>query len=142
MNPYGYGLHVHVIEYLRSDWIRNVIQEFQSPSFRTENMMQFEALLFIGLVVAGSLARRWRIVETLWIVYFAYMSLSSVRHVPVYVTVVIPVIAAELSGWWEAWTNHLSKQSLVGILNQMAADFVTSFRRSSAWPFLAIGAAY
>src|ERR1700723_3722490 len=26
VNPYGYGLHVHVVEYLRSDWIRNVIQ--------------------------------------------------------------------------------------------------------------------
>ncbi|MGD1091649.1 MAG: hypothetical protein ABSB35_06600 [Bryobacteraceae bacterium] len=139
VNPYGYGLHVHVVEYLRSDWIRNVIQEFQSPSFRTENMMQFEALLFIGLVVAGSLARRWRIVETLWIVYFAYMSLSSVRHVPVFVAVTTPVIAAELSGWWELWTRSLSKKSLIGILNQMAGDSMAGFRRSSSLPFLAVG---
>ena len=29
----GIRLHLHVAEYLRSDWIRNVIQEFQSPSF-------------------------------------------------------------------------------------------------------------
>ena len=31
VNPYGWNLHRHVAEYLRSDWIRNVIQEFQSP---------------------------------------------------------------------------------------------------------------
>ena len=37
---------------LRSDWIRNVIQEFHSPSFRSENMLQFEALLLLGLIVA------------------------------------------------------------------------------------------
>ena len=46
VNPYGIRVAQHVIEYLRSDWIRNVIQEFQSPSFRNENMLQFEALLF------------------------------------------------------------------------------------------------
>ena len=35
-----------------------MIQEFQSPSFRSENMLQFEALLLAGLIVAGSLLRR------------------------------------------------------------------------------------
>src|SRR5271156_6094055 len=92
VNPYGYRLHQHVGEYLRSDWIRSVIQEFQSPSFRNENMMQFEGLLLVGLMVAGLLLRRGRIVEALWIVYFAHMSLSSVRHVPIFVTVVAPII--------------------------------------------------
>ena len=58
VNPYGYGCIVHVVEYLRSDWIRNVIQEFQSPSFRNENMLQFEALLLVGLIAAGLLFRR------------------------------------------------------------------------------------
>ena len=82
VNPYGWNLHRHVIEYLRSDWIRNVIQEFQSPSFRSENMLQFEALLLIGLIVAGAQFRRWKIVEGLWIVFWAHMALGSVRHAP------------------------------------------------------------
>nr|MDP9115165.1 hypothetical protein [Acidobacteriota bacterium] len=54
VNPYGWGLHAHVIQYLRSDWIGKVVQEFQSPVFRGENMLQFEALLFIGLIAAGA----------------------------------------------------------------------------------------
>jgi hypothetical protein len=83
MNPYGWGLHKHVVEYLRSDWIRNVIQEFQSPSFRNENMMQFEVLLFAGLIAVGSLVRKKRIVEPLWVLFLAYEALSSGRHVPV-----------------------------------------------------------
>ena len=69
VNPYGYGLHRHVLEYLRSDWIRNVVQEFQSPSFRNESMLQFEGLLFVGLMTAGALLRRRQVVEGLWILF-------------------------------------------------------------------------
>src|SRR2546423_1510573 len=60
VNPYGIGLHRHLSEYLRSDWIKNAIQEFQSPSFRSETMLQFEGLLFLGLVAASALVRRRR----------------------------------------------------------------------------------
>ena len=141
VNPYGYHLHQHVIEYLRSDWIRNVIQEFQSPSFRNENMLQFEGLLFIGLMVAGLLFRRGRVVEGLWIILFANMSLSSVRHVPVYVTVTVPIIAAEMAEWWRTWTANATKSSLPGIINAMAADSIRQFRRTSAWPVMCGGCA-
>ena len=139
INPYGYHLHVHVAQYLRSDWIRNTIQEFQSPTFRSENLLQFEALMLIGLVATGLLLRRRRVVEGLWIVYFAHMSLESVRHVPIFVTVCAPVIAAEISEWWKAWTGGAKKSSLFGIVNQMSGDLAPSFLRISAWPFLLVG---
>ncbi|HTB14712.1 MAG TPA: hypothetical protein VK752_24235 [Bryobacteraceae bacterium] len=139
INPYGYRLHQHVAEYLRSDWIRNTIQEFQSPIFRSENVLQFEALMLVGLIATGLLFRRGRIVEGLWIVYFAHMSLGSVRHVPIFVTVCAPVIAAELSDWWRAWTAGAKKSSLAGIVNQMSGDLESSFLRVSAWPFLLVG---
>ncbi len=138
VNPYGWGLHQHVVEYLRSDWIRNVVQEFQSPSFRGEGMLQFEALLFTGLIAAGSLLRRRKIVEGLWILFFAYLSLSSVRHVPVFVAVTIPLIAGEVAGWWNAWSKNATKNSVLGILNAMGADSAAGFRRTSAWPALVI----
>ncbi len=136
VNPYGWGLHQHIIDYLQSDWIRNVIQEFQSPTFRSENMLQFEALLFVGLMASGALFRRKRVAEGMWILFFAYLSLSSVRHVPVFVAVTLPLLAAEVASWWQSFTQHASPGSLPGILNQMAADSVSGFRRSSAWPAL------
>lgn len=138
VNPYGWNLHRHVVEYLRSDWIRNVIQEFQSPSFRSENMLQFEALLLIGLIVAGAQFRRWKIVEGLWIVFWAHMALGSVRHAPLFVAVSAPIIASQLSDWWNQWTAHAKKSSLLGILNLMAADALKGFRRTSAWPAAAV----
>jgi hypothetical protein len=138
LNPYGYRLHIHLAGYLSSDWIRSVVQEFHSPSFRNENMMQFEALLLAGLIIAGALFRRRRVVEGLWIVFFAHLSLGSARHVPVYVAVVGPVIAAGIADWWHTLTRSASQGSLTGIVNQMAADSLAGFRRTSVWPVMVV----
>lgn len=134
VNPYGWNLHKHVIEYLRSDWIKTVVQEFQSPSFRNENMLQFEVLLLVGVIVAGALIRQRRVVEALWILFWAHMSLTSVRHAPIFVTVTAPILASEISAWWTTATAGAGKASLVGIVNQMAADSLPAFRRSSLIP--------
>lgn len=135
VNPYGWHLHAHVFEYLRSNWIRDVVQEFQSPSFRSESMLQYELLLVAGLMTGAILLRRRRVVEALWIVFWAHMSLGSVRHVPVFVAVCGPVIALELGALWTDWSVRASKSSLVGILNEMAADTAAGFRRTSLLPW-------
>jgi hypothetical protein len=138
INPYGWELHRHVIEYLRSDWIRKVVQEFQSPSFRDENMLQFEALLFIGLITAGARLRRGQVIDGLWILALGYMSLSSVRHVPIFVTVASPMIAAEMTSWWKDWVGNSSSGSALGILNQMGREIVPGFQRYTVWMAVAV----
>jgi len=140
INPYGWELHKHVIQYLRSDWIRKVVQEFQSPSFRDENMLQFEALLFIGLITAGARLRRGLVIDGLWILALGYMSLSSVRHVPIFVTVAGPMIAVEMTSWWKSWVGASPKQSALGILNQMGRDIVPGFQRFTIWMVVAVAA--
>jgi hypothetical protein len=140
VNPYGWGLHRHVVEYLRSDWIRKIVQEFQSPTFRDENMLQFEALLFIGLIAAGACFRRAKVTEGLWILFLAYLSLSSVRHVPIFVTAVGPLIALELTSWWQGCASGATKNSALGILNQMGTDLLPGFQRTSAWCVIAVAA--
>jgi hypothetical protein len=57
-----------------------------------------------------------------------------VRHAPVFIAVCAPLIAANVSDWYRAWTAGVSKASLPGILNQMAADAMKGFRRTSLWP--------
>jgi hypothetical protein len=133
-NPYGAGLHVHIFEYLRSDWIKNLIQEFQAPTFRSEGQLQFEALLVAGLILTGFLLSKRRITEALWIVFLAHSSLTSVRHAPLYAAAVAPIVAAELSGWWKSWAGDLHKTSVFRILHQLGEDLGPSFRHSSIWP--------
>ena len=65
VNPYGWRLHAHIVEYLRSSWILDHVQEFQSPNIRSENMVVFAVLLLaaaaLALRASGSKARwHWR----------------------------------------------------------------------------------
>ena len=138
INPYGYGLHLHLIEYLRSDWIRNIVQEFQAPTFRAENVRQFEILLFAGLITAAFLLRRKQISGALWIVTFAHMALTSVRHVAIYVTVAAPLIAAEVTGWWTSMMLKAKPRSIPRIFDDLAQELRPAFLRTSILPAVAV----
>ncbi|HSW51549.1 MAG TPA: hypothetical protein VLH09_15290, partial [Bryobacteraceae bacterium] len=137
-NPYGFGLHRHVWSYLRSDWIRNAVDEFQSPKFRSENLLHFELLLVAALVLTGWLASRRRIADGLLVLVWAHLALGSVRHVPLFVLLTAPMVAAEASGLWERWASRRSARSLGRILWQSGQDLGAGFRRPSAWSALAV----
>jgi hypothetical protein len=138
VNPYGIQLHLHIIEYLRADWIKNMVQEFQAPTFRSEGQLQFEALLLAGLIAIGFLVRKKMYVEALWILFLAHSSLISVRHAPLFATVAAPLIACELSAWWQAGVEGLKKSSAWRILYQLGIDLAPGFRRTSVWPVVVI----
>lgn len=136
VNPYGIQLHIHIYEYLRADWIKDIVQEFQAPTFRSEGQFQYEVLLLAGLIVIGFLLRRRMFVEALWILFLAHSSLTSVRHAPLYAAVAAPLIAWEISEWWRAGIVGLKKSSAGRILYQMGSDLAPGFRRTSIWPVL------
>jgi hypothetical protein len=133
LNPYGIELHRHIAAYLRSDWIRNVIQEFQSPSFRGENILQFEALLLLSLLAAAEMLRRRQVTEALWILLWAHLTLGSARHIPVFAAVAGPLVASELARWWKWAVERVSRRSVLGTLDQICQDLSAGFRRTSLW---------
>jgi hypothetical protein len=137
-NPYGIGLHRHILSYLQSGWIRQAVDEFQSPVFRSENSLHFEILLFAGLMAVVSLVRRGRAGEALLTVAWAHAALVSARNVPLYAIVVCPVVAAEASHWWNAWVTGRPRRSIAAIVDRMAAEFAAGARRTSVWPAVAL----
>jgi hypothetical protein len=136
LNPFGIELHRHIIAYLRSDWIKTAVNEFQSPSFRAENILQYEVLLLLGVAVAGWLLLRRRIVEALWILIWAHFSLSAARHIPIYVIFAGPIIAMELTRLWDRMSATAKPSSVTGILDRLGRDLNPGFRRLSVWPLL------
>lgn len=138
VNPYGIQLHIHIAAYLQSDWIRNTIQEFQSPVFRSESMLQFEMFLLVGLAASGFLLVRRQYREALWIGYFAHASLASSRHVPLYVILATPLIASEVTLWWRRWTAGRDRKSTLRILDEFSADLGMKLGWTSLWCLLAI----
>jgi hypothetical protein len=140
LNPYGPAWHVHVARYLNSDWIRNVVMEFRSPSFRTENQLQFEALLLGGLLVAGWRLAQGRIQESVPVVLWAHLALGSVRHAPLYALVAAPVVASALSELWEKWEAKAGRGSVAAVLGAVARDFGASRGRLTPWAAAGVAA--
>jgi hypothetical protein len=132
-NPYGIRLHQHVGEYLQSDFIRKIVQEFQSPQFRSESALHYELVLVSGLLFAGLLLSRRCFPEAFVVVYFAHMSLMSARHVPLYAIVAAPIVALELTRLWAECFGSRSRRSLAGILDQIAIDLGAGFNRLTIW---------
>ncbi len=99
INPYGYHLHEHVVEYLQSDFILNAVQEFQAPAFRAEAEKVFEVTLLTGLVVGGLMMRRGEFAWPLLMLVWAHATLTSFRHGALFMTVAAPVLAVEASRW-------------------------------------------
>jgi hypothetical protein len=137
-NPYGYGLHVHIVEYLRSGFVMDAVQEFQSPSFRGENMLQYEFLLLSGIALSGFLVGKKRFVEPLLILFWAQASLSSMRHVPIFAIVAAPILAVQLSEAWNQWTRNQSRKSIAAIIRDLGNEFSRKSLRLTIWGPLAI----
>jgi len=133
VNPYGWRLHQHVADYMRSDWIRQAVEEFQSPRFRSESMLQFEILLFAGVAMVPVFLRQRRFGDMLLVVFWAHAALVSARHVPLYATIAAPLCATEASRWWGAWSAGLDRKSAGGVLRDCLRDFSTGMGRSSIW---------
>jgi len=141
VNPYGWRLHAHMMEYLSADWIRELVGEFKSPSFRSENMAQFEWLMLGALLAAGLSLRRKRFVAPLLILFWAHSSLTSARHIPLFVAVSLPFLADEIQGLWNCWTNGATRNSTAAILQSLAAEAQSGIGRMSVWaviPFLVV----
>jgi hypothetical protein len=133
LNPYGWKLHAHVAEYLRSDFIAKVVQEFQSPNFRGEQARQFELVLLIALACVGLLVVRRNFVEALWVLFFAHQSLTSARHIPLFVLIASPVIAAEATAVWNRTVAGAPRKSIRHILHELGLDAAAGFRRTTFW---------
>ena len=133
LNPFGLGLHRHIVGYLSADWIRNLVQEFQAPTFRSEGQIQFEVLLISGLILVARLLCRRKITEALWLLFLAHSALTSVRHAPLYAVMATPLLAEELSSLWNAMSRNARRGSVPRILRELGNDLAPAFNRNTLW---------
>jgi hypothetical protein len=141
VNPYGWRLHAHMYEYMSSSWINELIGEFKSPTFQSENMRQFEILLLLSLGAAGAALLRRRFVGPLLILFWAHNCLVSARHIPLFVAVSLPFLADELQRAWNYWTASAKRGSVPAILENLAEEAQGSLGRTSLWsivPFVVV----
>ncbi|MCU1238965.1 MAG: hypothetical protein JWP63_6932 [Candidatus Solibacter sp.] len=128
INPYGWKLHTHVIEYLNSKWIMDHVQEFQSPSIRSEGMVIYALLLLAAVAMA------WRapVFERVLVLLWAFASMRSARHVPLFALVAAPVVAGACAEFWRSAAARSGGRSAVTLLRDFSLDWGRG-PRASLW---------
>jgi hypothetical protein len=132
VNPYGWRLHQHILRYLRSSWILDNVQEFQSPSIRSESMLVFAVLLLAGVATASLALRRGGWFEGGLVLVWALAALRSARHIPLFALAAAPVIAAACTARLGAWAARSSPGSVARVSWETGQDLGRS-RGLSAW---------
>lgn len=132
-NPYGWTLHAHIAAYLNSPWIMRHVQEFQSPSIRSESMAVFAVML----LAAAALALRGDRFEGALVLVWGFASMRSARHIPLFAVAAAPVIATECARWWGNVARSAGKQSGTRVFWDLSQELG---RAKPATVWMAIGA--
>ena len=133
VNPYGYRLHQHIIETMDAKWLIDIVDEFKSPSFRGEAMSIYMAALFASLGFLGRLLFQRRFREVFLLLFLAWASLTSVRHVPLFLLAALPIVGVELTLLWNQAVAGLPRTSVFRILDEVAAKLSGGGHQLTAW---------
>jgi len=112
LNPYGYCLHMHVIQYLGSPFYLQYISEFRPVDFQWQSASYFETLLVLAVGAALWHLGKGRLVHVLLPLSWAHLALLSARHVPIFAVVTLPSIAIAIGEWagfaQDRWQNPVA----------------------------------
>jgi hypothetical protein len=99
LNPNGARMYSYPIQTLRSNAMQTYISEWQSPNFHRADHWPFLFLLLATIVtLAWSRARlRWR--DLLLLLAGTFAALSSIRMVPLFVLIAVPLLAKAAVVW-------------------------------------------
>ena len=101
LNPNGFEMYVYPMTTLRSPSMQQFIAEWASPDFHGGKYFPFLLLLVALALLAGSSRRKIRPRELLLLLLTTAAALRSVRHIPVFALIAVPVLSELIEGWWE-----------------------------------------
>jgi hypothetical protein len=127
-NPYGWGLYVHVFDYLRNSELLGRIGEFQSFDFHAAGSGQILAALIIGMC-GGALALERRRPELFALaVVVTALGLRSARALPLVALVLLPIANGAVTATLADAAAGLNRQ-----WRSRLEAFLAYCRRLRAW---------
>lgn len=132
LNPYGLQLYHYIAEYLHGTGILAQTDEFKAPNFLLNFHAYCLAVLFAFLATGLAIgAKKISLPSLAMTGVFTYLSLSAVRHMPLFVIVALPVLGVLYSGV-QLSAEHLPKLlNLLKPLTTGAANFDSEEKNSS-----------
>jgi hypothetical protein len=99
LNPYGAAMYSYPLETLRSRAMQSYIGEWRSPNFHQHRYLPALAMILSSLVLPAISPRRLRPREVLLLSVMTFAALRSVRHIPIYTLIAVPILSALLMAW-------------------------------------------
>lgn len=132
LNPFGIRLHLHIFQYIRSPWLVELVEEYHAPSPSLgEPFYWFAGLAILAVASAVSILSRREVAGALLLGFFTWAACQSARHIPIFVTVALPLIAGEIAYRFGIWRERGGPASTAGILGKFDADNLAQFSRHS-----------
>jgi hypothetical protein len=101
LNPYGTRLYWYPLETLRSGAMLANIAEWLSPNFHQAKNLPALLMILAVLFLPALSPKKLRPRELLLLAVTLYAGLRSVRHLPIFVLVAVPIISRMIQGWLE-----------------------------------------
>ena len=93
VNPYGWGLHKHIVQYITDPYQLQHIGEFQAISFHSPAVVYFEPLMFLALLTALWDARHRRFADVFLSLGWLHLALIAQRNLPLFAIAAAPLVA-------------------------------------------------
>lgn len=101
LNPYGARLYWYPLETLRSPAMLANIAEWLSPNFHQAKNLPALLLILATLALPALSPKKLRPRELLLLSVTLYAALRSVRHIPIFALVAVPIISGMIQAWLE-----------------------------------------
>jgi hypothetical protein len=99
LNPYGAAMYAYPLETLRSQAMQSYIGEWSSPDFHQLAYLPTLLMILASIALPALSPRRLRPREILLLSVATYAALRSVRHIPIYALIAIPILTTMALTW-------------------------------------------
>ncbi len=93
INPYGWQLHKHIVQYITDPYQLMHISEFQAMNFHSPVVVYFEPLMVLAVVAAFRDARRRRFADVFLSLGWLHLALIAQRNLPLFAIAASPSVA-------------------------------------------------
>ncbi len=133
INPFTYHILLFPFDFVTNQYILTYVREFQATNF--QDFLVFKYLFLIMLAVLMTSRLRLNLIELFLVLGFTYMSLYSVRNIPLFAIIIAPIIIRRLDLMMRESNNRL-----VQFLNNRSQSFMKTEKtaRGFLWPALAV----